>query len=194
MPLYVSFEQVRLRLVGKVRFGDEGCEDDNKMSPELARRLINEAEGQVEQDLSPRYAAPFQTDAGDPYAKVPDRPTKQIITTLCELVAVSRILETDFGSGSATDGEKYRKAVDKRYEAIRDRLLAKRKDGASDSQGWMYPPLPGLRLNYFNTAADTGYMGTVIVASGGDSESQSYPKNQINDPAFNFWNGVCGDD
>lgn len=185
MGLYVTFEQVRLRLVGKVRFTeDEG--EENLMHVTLAGRLINEAEGQVEQDLSPRYAAPFVTDAGAPFAQLHDRPTKEILRTLCELQACMRILETDFGSGSAANGEKYMAALKKRYDEVTERLLSKRKDGAVTGQGFMYPPLPGLKLNYMNEKADDGYMGTVIVASG--SPLPGYASGQINDPAETFWN------
>lgn len=188
MPLYTNFQAVADRLVGKVRFtdGDDGGES-GKMPKRLALRLINEAEGQVEQHLSPRYAAPFQTDAGDGFDKVPARPTGEIVRTLCELQACMRILETDFGAGSATDGDKYQKNLAKRYEMMRNSLLAKKSDG----QGWKYPPLPGLRLNYMNTRADDGYAGMVIVASG--SASQGFAAGQINDPSANWWTGFPDD-
>lgn len=183
---YTDFEAVRLRLIGKVKFtADE--EDENKMYIPLATRLIEEAEGQVEQDLSPRYMAPFQQDDGGAFSGVPARPTSEIIKTLCELQSVIRILETDFGSGTAVQGEKYRESVQKRYAKMVEDLIAKRKDGAVESQGYRYPPLPGLRLNYMNTEADDGYMGSVIVANG--SDSQGYAHGQVNDPSRNFWNG-----
>jgi len=189
MPQYITFEDVRLRLIGKVQFTTD-VNDDNKMLQALAERLIDEAEGVVEYDLSPRYYAPFQTDAEAPFADLSLNPTKQILKTLCELKAVERILETDFGSGTAVQGDKYMKSVADRYKTMTENLLAKKKDGATDSQGWKYPPLPGLRLNYMNTAADDGYMGSVIVANG--SDSQGYARGQVNDPAFNFWNGWNG--
>jgi hypothetical protein len=185
LGLYVTFEQVRLRLVGKVRFTEDDNEE-NKMHVALAARLINEAEGQVEQDLSPRYAAPFVTDAGAAFAQLPERPTREILRTLCELMACMRILETDFGTGSATEGEKYTKALKKRYDEVTGRLLEKRKDGAIASQGFMYPPLPGLKLNYMNEKADDGFMGSVIVASG--SPLPGYASEQVNDPSQSFWN------
>lgn len=192
MGMYVKFEQVRLRLVGKVRF-TESANDENKMSIELANRLINEAEGQVELDLSPRYAAPFVTDAGAAFSTLPARPTREYITTLCELQAVIRILETDFGSGSATDGEKYTKQIEKRYVQMRDRLLEKKRDRSKEDfgQGWMFPPLPGLKLNYMNTLADDGFAGSVIVASG--SPAQGFASGQINSPGENFWNTVLSE-
>lgn len=185
MSLYVALADIKLRLIGKVRFTTDDT-DENKMFEDLAERLIDEAEGQVEQDLSPRYLAPFVNVDDNSFSTLPDRPTKETIRTMCELQAVSRILETDFGSGSAVNGEKYRDAVDKRYKEILEKLLAKKKDGAVDALGWRYPPLPKLKLNYMNTEADDGFAGRVIVASG--SRQGSYPSEQMNSPGETFWN------
>lgn len=189
MGQYILFEDVRLRLIGKVRFTEDDS-DENKMQITLADRLINEAEGQVEQDLSPRYAAPFQTDSGASFDSLPDRPTKEILKTLCELKAVMRILETDFGTGTAVDGEKYIRRIEARYDKIiNERLLAK-VDGAKDQRQWAFPPLPGLKKNWFNTQADDGYAGMVLVTSQGDG---AYPSKQINDPSETFWSGMLDD-
>ncbi len=186
MGLYVGFEDVRLRLIGKVRFTEDET-DENKMPVALANKLIAEAEGQVEQDLSPRYAAPFQTEEGTAFKNLPERPTKLILKTLCELKAVIRILETDFGMGTAIDGEKYIKKVADRYKAIiQDNILAKVKN-SEDQKQWAFPPLPGLKKNWFNTEADDGYAGMVLVTSRGDG---AYPQTQINDPSETFWSGV----
>lgn len=188
MPAYIKFEDVRLRLIGKVRFEEslEAAEESGKMPKALAIRLIEEAEGQVEQDLSPRYAAPFQHPSTGKFKDVPDAPTKNIIRTLCELKSCMRILETDFGEGSAVDGEKYMKNLEKRYKAIvHDNLLAKPED-MKDTRQWAFPPLPGLKKNWFNTQADDGYAGTVICESA--SGDGAYPKQQINDPGENFFN------
>ncbi len=186
--LYIDFEAVRVRLIGKVKFTEDE-DDENKMNVLLAQRLIEEAEGAVELDLSPRYLAPFQQDDGSEFSGLPDRPTKEIIRTVCELKAVIRILETDFGSGTAVQGDKYKESIQKRYDKMVTDLIAKRKDGGQESQGWRYPPLPSLRLNYQNTEADDGYMGSVIVANG--SDSQGYARGQINDPSNSYWNGWC---
>lgn len=186
MALYTNFANVQTRLIGKVSFTEDAT-DENKMQIKLANALINEAEGQVELDLSPRYMAPFQTDDQQAFKFLPVRPTTQVLQTLAELQAVMRILETDFGRGTATDGDNYSKMLAKRYDQMKDQLLAKKRDGNVDSQGWRYPPLPGLRLAYFNTEADDGYAGSVIVASG--SQSHGYPNHQINNPAENFFNG-----
>lgn len=155
------------------------------MPRSLLKRLINEAEGQVEQDLSPRYAAPFVTTEGRAFKYLPDRPTKEILKTLCELMAVTRVLETDFGSGTVVDAEKYSKNIEKRYEKIiNEKILAKKED---HSNQWSQPPLPGLALNYFNTEADDGYAGQVLSTSQGDGD---FPSKQIVDPSENWWSGV----
>ena len=187
MGLYVRFEDVRLRVVGKILFtpneyGDD--EDPNKMPVRLANRLIEEAEGDVEHDLSPRYASPFQTDTGDPFSSLPRRPTREMIRTLCELKAVIRFLETDFGRGTAVDGDDYTEKLQKRYDKTVEKLLEKKKSG-----GWAYPPLPSLRLNYMNEQ-DDGFSGQILVTSSGDGD---FPREQINDPSENFWNGALND-
>lgn len=189
MPSYVSFQDVAVRLVGKVRF-TELPDDENKMSKTLAERLIDEAEGQVELDLSPRYLAPFQTDTGDAFALLPDRPTKNILRTLCELMSCIRILETDFGTGTIVDAEKYIEKLRARYDSIVKDLLSKRMDGGVEAQGFAKPPLPSLKLNYMNENADDGFMGSVLISGQGDG---AFPRAQINDPSENFWNGQLDD-
>lgn len=188
MPQYIKFEDVRLRLVGKVRFQEGTDDEDNRMPVSLARRLIDEAEGQVEQDLSPRYTTPFVSATDETFATLPDRPTKNIIRTLCELKSVIRILETDFGAGTAVDAEKYIKNLEKRYRSIiDDNVLAKFDSSYESSRQWKFPPLPDLKKNWFNTKADDGYVGGVFVTSQDDGD---YPAKQINDPSETFLNGV----
>jgi hypothetical protein len=188
MPIYVRADDVKVRVNGKVRFTDNPEAEPNKMSTQLLNRLIEEAEGQVEQDLSPRYQAPFQTVKCEPFSKLPLRPTQNIIRTLCELKAVERVLETDFGSGTVVEAGKYINNIKERYkEIINDNILAKIHD---DGRQWKFPPLPQLMLNYFNTAADDGYIGTIYNTSQGDGD---YPQKQINDPSESFWTGIKND-
>lgn len=186
MGRYIKFEDVRIRLVGKVRF-TANTEDENKMSETLANRLIAEAEGEVENDLSPRYAAPFVTESDGPFDQIPERPTRNIIRTLCELKSVERILETDFGSGTAVEGSKYFDAVRKRYKEILTKLMARKTVKNQELTGFALPPLPGIKLNYMNNQADDGYAGGIIVSGGlGDG---AYPAEQINNPALSWYNG-----
>lgn len=188
-PLYTTLDQIKALLLGKVEFTTDPT-DENKMDEDLATSLICQAEGQLELDLSPRYLAPFQTDGGDAFENLPDRPTKQVLNLLAQLQAVRRVLETDFGRGSVVDGAKYCESVTKKYDTLAAQLLAKKKYGGSEAQGFAYPPLPGLKLNYMNNQADDGFHGQVLIASG--SPSQGYAKGQINDPAVNFWNDFPG--
>lgn len=185
-PLYISLDDVRVRLIGKVRFTTD-IEDENRMHEDLAKRLINEAEGQVELDLSPRYEAPFVAEIDDTYGSLPNRPTKEYIRTLCELQAVCRILETDFGRGTVADSEKYTEALHKRYDDMLKRQMEKIEEG---SFRYKLPPLPGLKLNYMNRAADDGFAGAVLTTSDGKG---SYPAGQINDPSETFGNASLED-
>lgn len=189
MGKYIGLEALKIRLAGKVRFTEDPDNQPDRMPVSLANRLISEAEGHVEYDLSPRYEAPFQTDAGLAFDKLPDRPTKETLRTMCELQAVLRVLETDFGSGSAVNAKAYTESLEKRYGKMVERILEKRKE---HSQVWKYPPLPCLRLAYFNEAGDTGYTGQVIVTNvTGDG---GYPAKQINDPSEDFLNGRLDED
>lgn len=185
--LYTTYEDVKARLVGKVRFTADPL-DENKMQVTLAERLIEEAEGQVEQDLSPRYAAPFVDTTAGTFAALPERPTKNILRTLCELKACIRILETDFGSGSAVDASKYIKTASDRYDAIiKENILAKYGDDYNSSRQWKFPPLPGLKKNWFNKQADDGYVGVGPLVTS--DSSGDYAEGQINDPSEDFFNG-----
>lgn len=180
MGLYVRYDAVRIRLIGKVRFTEDEA-DENKMQIVLANRLIRQAESEVEMDLSPRYAAPFQTADGQAFTALPESPTRTLIGAMCELLACIRILETDFGSGSVVDAAKYTKELQKRYTA----MVAKQLQRKPDSQQWLYPPLPQLMLGAHNFCADDGFAGMPQVTSSGDGD---YPKAQINNPAQTYWN------
>lgn len=184
MPLYHNFEQVRLRLLGKVRF-TEDPNDENKVQIALALRLMNEAEGQVEQDLSPRYMAPLQSISGAPFSQLPVRPTQEIIKTICELQSCVRIIETDFGRGSSADGDKYASKLRERYKQIVDSNILKRKE--ESYMNWYFPPLPGLRLNFNNSSADDGYSGIPMNTSD-HRNSDSFPRERMNSPSETFWN------
>jgi hypothetical protein len=180
MGLYISEDDVKIRLVGKIRFTDD-LEDENKMPIALLRRLISEAEGHVEYDMSPRYEAPFVTDAGDAFKKLPERPTKETIRTMCELQSVIRVLETDFGRGTAVNGDEYAQKMRDRYQVMLDRIM-KYKDGIGS--GWFYPPLPGLKRAYHNTEADDGYSGMVVNSTTGIGD---YPADRLDNPEQNYW-------
>lgn len=186
MPIYTDREQVKLRVKGKVRFTAD-VDDEDKMPEALLDRLIDEAEGEVEHDLSFRYFIPFQGFSGEPFSQLPPRPTREMIRTLCELKSVMRVLETDFGDSGPSDADKYMKGISKRYDSLLEKLI-KRRD---DDQRWTHPPLQGLRLATHNTECDDGYHGMVLSTSQGFGD---YPSKQINEPSQTFWNGTVQDD
>ncbi len=183
MPKYVTEDEVKNRLLGKVQFTDVET-DQNKMQVKLLKQLIDQAESEVELDLSPRYDAPFQGVNGEAFKTLPSL-TLNIIKTLCQLQAVMRVLDTDYGRGSITEASKYYESMKKRYDNIVMERLLKKKNDKEDTQQYLYPPLPGLRLGYFNTAADDGFAGTVISFS--PSGDGAYPADQINDPSESFF-------
>ena len=127
MALYTRYTEVVKRLQGKVEIVEQS-DDDNAMTVDLVNRLINESEGIVEFDLSPRYAAPFQTHSGQSFINLPERPTKEIIRSLCEIKSVVHILVYDFGMGGATDSEEYIKQLKAEYKEIHDKLIKSRQN------------------------------------------------------------------
>lgn len=182
MGLYINQAMVRIRLTNKVRFTDDAECNPDKMPIQLLQDLILQAEGEVEFDLSPRYMAPFQTDDGQPFKKLVDRPTKQVIRTLCVVRAVMKVLETDFGRGSATKGSTYYDDLSKSYENLLKKQIQTKEDSFNI---FMYPPMPGLMLNYHNEEADTGFRGRVLTVN---TDQDDYAERQINQPGRSFWN------
>lgn len=186
MGRYITSKAVKIRLKGKVRFTDnpEEADDEAKMTDVLLNRLISEAESQVELDLSERYAAPFRTDNDEGFSKLPQL-TRDQIMTLCELQSVVRVLETNFGATGPVDSDKYKSSQEKRYEKMIEILLERRK---GEKQSWNIfkkPPLPCLKLNYMNAAADTGFAGRIH--SDSVFNDGAYPAQQINNPAKTFF-------
>lgn len=184
MGLYISFEDLKVRVEGKVRFTEDPEADPDLMPVKLAKRLINEAEGQVELSLMQRYQIPFQTSLGEPFQSLPTRPTKELLRTLCELKAVSRVLETDFGQGTTVDAEKYKEKIDNRYKAIVKDLLERHKDDVTSYVNWVRPPLPGIMLAAHNEQ-DDGFDGYLVNTTG---SRENFAAGQINDPSVTIWN------
>lgn len=186
MGRYVKEADIEARLAGKVRLTDDPENEPDRMPRKLLEQLIDEAESQAEVDLSERYAAPWQPIAGGAFATLPDHPTRRMLVQLVRLQCVVRVLETDFGSGSATDGDKYKGAVERRYRKDLETLLEKRDGVNGGTQQYRRPPLPGLKLAAGNALADNGFMGAILSTSSGDGD---YPGKQINDPSEQFWGG-----
>lgn len=184
MGRYINSEAVIVRLRGKVKVTENPEENPDRLSLQLLNRLINEAEGQVEWDLSTRYEAPFRSRCGGPFARLPERPTQEILRTLCELLSVIRVLETDFGRGSVVDASKYSESTQSRYDKMVETLIEIRQGSFNI---FRRPPLPGLMPNYMVSQADNGYAGYVTRTD--DYRHVGSPVDQINSPSETFWNG-----
>lgn len=187
---YIAGKDVEIRLLGKVRFTDD--EDDaNKFPRTLLARLIKEAVGAVERDMSPRYAAPFIALDGGAFKTLPSM-TQETIRTMCELKAVSRVLGNDFGRGTANDGSAYKAEQEKLYDAMLKRELEQRVTNGPVGQ-WKYPPLAGLMTADFNMG-DDGFAGAILVTSASsDNGEGDFPRKQITDPSENWNNGEIDD-
>lgn len=179
---YMTLADLQIRLQNKVRFSADE-EEKNAMSEKFAKVLIDEAEAEVELDLSPRYAVPFATKAGLAFSKLP-LASRNLIRTLVEIKAVMKVLETDFGRGSVAGGSAYSEKIEQRYDKVYEKLMASREP---EGYGWKYPPLPDLMLAPHNTEADDGFKGQILLTEvTGDG---GYPQAQINDPAENIFYG-----
>lgn len=184
MGLYVNTQMVKERLTGKIRFTTDPETYPDKMPVTLLHDLILQAETEVELSLSPRYATPFQTIAGTAFCNLPMRPTKGVIRNLCVLRAVMKCLNTDFGRGSSVKGSNYYDDIKKEYDDIVEKLT-ELKSGSFNT--FVYPPLEGLRLNWQNEEADTGFKGRVLTSNCGEN-ADNYAANQINAPSRTLWN------
>jgi hypothetical protein len=179
---YISNKDVEVRLLGKVRFTDQD-EEENRFPRTLLTRLRREAQGKVERDLSPRYSAPFQGCHGEPFSDLPAT-TKETLRTMCELMAVIRVLGNDFGRGSVNDASAYKDEQTKLYQEMLTRELEQLQDGSFGQ--WRYPPLDNLMASLRNTT-DDGTAGAILVTSHGEGD---FPAKQITDPSENFGNGT----
>jgi hypothetical protein len=199
MGRYIQPTDIQTRLLGKVKFTNDPNEA-NLFQLTLLSELIDQAEGQVELDLSPRYSGPFTTYTGQPFDSLKTLVINgnkgaglaawSMIRALCQYQSVIRVIEYDFGRSTAISGEKYLEKIEARYKSfVEKKLLAKKKLGDMESQQWQFPPLP-LTLNYMNSAADDGYMGQILNTT---QTVPQFPQFQINDPSESFWTGIFDD-
>jgi hypothetical protein len=186
MATYVTADNIKRRLLGKVRFTNDET-DENAVSNSLLDELIVEAEAEVENRLSIRYQIPFVSEANEGAFNTLPATTQAQILALIRMAATKRILDLDFGKGSAVTGEEYEKMLRKDYEERMERLV-ERREGCFNL--FKYPPLPGLRLASHNSESDDGYVGTIMVTS---DDYGDYAAPQTPDPGETIWNGSIRD-
>lgn len=183
---YTRLQEVKNRLAGKVSFTDDP-EDLTAMSEQLFRRLCAEAEAEIDLDMSSRYEVPLVASDSGTFEGLPES-SKNILRTLSEIYCVTRVLETDFAmnGGGAVDAQNLYEQSMNRYKQIMEKLTGTKKDGGSGQNQFKYPPLKGLRLAYFNSEADDGFRGMVLV-SRGESNSMDFAGKRINSPSESFF-------
>lgn len=184
MGRYIANTDIEKLLQGKVAFTDDP-EERNRMSRPMLAMIVTDAETQVELDLSNRYLVPFVGEEGEKFDKLPPT-TRLMIVTLCRLMAQIRVLETDFGRGSAVNGANYTEILQKRYDALVDKCVG-RFEGSDERFGaFKYPPLPVIARANHNRASDDGFAGMVLSSTRGDG--LTFAPSRIQDPSEDWAN------
>jgi len=181
MGQYVTAAEIKKRCAGKIYFADTD-DDDNAVGPTLLDEIIAEAEAQVETRLSVRYAIPFVHKSGSAFSTLSTN-TQTVIKSLVRSESVRRLLDTDFGRGTAVEGAKYARQQYEVFEMQANRLV-ERREGTFGQ--FLYPPLVDLALAPHNSEADDGYAGRIYLTS---DEPGDFASRQMPDPGESFWNG-----
>lgn len=183
MGLYIKRPRIEALLRGKVEFVDD-LDDQNHLSRTMLDTLIDDAEAEVELAMSKRYAIPFVGENGERFDRLP-RSTQRLIKTLCELMAQLRVLEQDFGRGSAISGDAFRESLQKRYDEL-VKLTTERFETSDGRYGaFMRPPLLGLATAWHNKASDHGFGGVVLHSTMGQGD---FPSKNLQDPSESWLN------
>jgi hypothetical protein len=191
-PIYTTVQSVKVRLLNKVQF-QQSPEVllDGELADDLLLQLIIDAETDVEKALRGRYAVPFRSIARGTFANLPNH-TQRAIRQAVDMKAVIKVLGTDFGSGTAVNGDNYRKTMVEDYEETIRELLGMPAKDASDAQiaamrTFTRPPLEDLMLAASNSKADDGYKGMIQVSNPhGDRRegAEQFAADHINNPAL----------
>jgi len=190
-PIYTTVQSVKVRLLNKVQF-QQSSEVllDGELADDLLLQLIIDAETDVEKALRGRYAIPFRSITHNTFANLPNH-TQRAIRQAVDMKAVCKVLGTDFGSGTAVNGDNYRKTTMEDYEETIRELLGMPPKDASDEQiramrTFTRPPLEDLLLAASNSKADDGYKGMIQVSNPhGDPRHgpERFAADHINNPA-----------
>lgn len=186
-PMYTTVDSVKIRLAGKVQFQSDDGLLDGELPNALLCQLINDGETEVEQDLRTRYAIPFQSKTTKNYSGLPDH-TKRAIRVAVDMMAVMKVLETDFGRGSAVNGENYYKNLKTHYDEYMDRLLGRDRMAANAKidRYKFSPPLADLLLAPTNSEADDGFRGMIINTDQSERDASTYAEEQVNNPGHSY--------
>jgi hypothetical protein len=187
-PTYTTFDNVKVRLAGKVQFqANPDTVADGELPNDLLGQLIVDAETMVEQDLRSRYSIPFQSKSRGTWEALPDH-SRRAIRVAVDMFSVMMIMKTDFGRGTHIDADSYIEMYEKEYSDYIEKLLGRDKEGAGKRHDRFRfsPPLQDMLLAPSNSEADDGYKGMIINTDANTRDAVTYAGEQINDPSKTY--------
>ena len=182
--LYTTVESVKARLTNKVQFQSGKTPLDGELPNDLLCQLISDGETDVENELRSRYALPFRSKSVGTFAGLPDH-SQRTIRKLVDLRCVMIILATDFGMGTAVEGDKYYKSMKEQYEDGIVKAMGRDSIGKNDKidRHKVSPPLDDMMLALSNSKADDGFRGAIINTDSSPNTAETYATEQLNNPS-----------
>lgn len=190
-PMYTTVDSVKARLTNKVQFQSGKKPIDGELPDELLCQIISDAETDVEMALRGRYAIPFRSIAKGNFSGLPDH-TKRAIRKAVDYKAAVLVLETDFGRGTAVDGDNYSKNLKNQYKEAVSLLMGVDLQAKNLERVKVAPPLEDLMLAKSNAKADDGFRGTIINTDASPDGAEQYAADQVNDPSKIWYRNRIG--
>lgn len=185
VPIYTTYDNVKVRLANKVQFQSGRVAQDGELPDLLLGQLISDAEAKVEQDLRSRYAIPVRSKRTGLFKDLPDH-SQRAIRRAVDMAATCEVLRTDFGRGTHIDADKYTASLEKEYQAYIKVLMGHDNEGKERERYRFAPPLEDVLLAVTNREADDGYKGAIINTDARTGDAVSYAEDQINDPSKSY--------
>lgn len=189
-PKYTSLAEIKLELKGKITFSNTNT---TYMSDNEVLNNIKSGEAAVERYFSRQYITipSFLGVDGEDFDLIPDIyvATVDIVRKLSTLKTCIYIMHTKFGKADGVRGQGY---LENYKEDYRD-LLAEIIEKDDKSGQWLYPPLPGLKLNPNASFYEPGIMFPALAKVGSTSGSLTQQVvGRMIDPTSNWWFRNCG--
>jgi len=145
-PKYITLQSVKRDLDGKVQFSND---NPKYVSDNDVLNNIQSGEAWVERILSRQYVVSPQLTGVDingndiPFNQITPTSTIYDIQKLCLLKTCIFLMETEFGKGEGVRGQSYRDNYIERLNNLEHEII-----GIDQISGqYLYPPLPGLKLD-----------------------------------------------
>lgn len=176
-PKYITLQSVKRDLDGKVQFSND---NPKYVSDNDVLNNIQSGEAWVERILSRQYVISPQLTGVDingndiPFNQITPASTIYDIQKLCLLKTCIFLMETEFGKGEGVRGQSYRDNYIERLENLEHEIV-----GIDQISGqYLYPPLPGLKLDPQSAFYQKGIPFPRVSAMGSQPVSQIGRLNQ----------------